>query len=65
MYMNGCYNLDSHFSRYFTDFILKSGYDPKNVRLVSVEDLPFVEEIVQKNILYTISISNKENMREN
>ena len=65
MYMNGRYNLYSHFSRYFTDFISKSGYDPKNIRLVSVEDLPFVEEIVQKNILYTISISNKENMREN
>ena len=30
MYMNGHKDLDSHTSRYFTDFISKSGYDPKN-----------------------------------
>ena len=48
--MNGHKDLDSHTSRYFTDFISKSGYDPKNFRGVSVEDLPAVEEIVQRNI---------------
>ena len=62
MYMNGHNDLDSHISRYFTDFISKSGYDPKSFRGVSVEDLPVVEEIVQRNILYTISISKKEDM---
>ena len=50
MYMNGHKDLDSHTSRYFTEFISKSGYDPKNFRGVSVEDLSVVEEIVQRNI---------------
>ena len=50
MYMNGHNDLDSHTSRYFTDFISKSGYDPKSFRGVSLEDLPVVEEIVQRNI---------------
>ena len=49
MYMKGHNDLDSHTSRYFTDFISKSGYDPKNFRGVSVEDLPVVDEIVQRN----------------
>ena len=47
MYMNGNNDLDSHTSRDFTEFVSKSGYDPKNFRGVSVENLPFVEEIVQ------------------
>ena len=49
MYMNGNSDLDSHTSRYFTEFITKSGYDPKNFRGASIVDLPFVEEIVQRN----------------
>ena len=52
MYMNGHKDLGSHASRYFTNFISKSGYDPKNVPGVSVEDLPVVEEIVQRNIFF-------------
>ena len=50
LYMNGHKDLDSHTSRYFTEFISKSGYNPKLFPGVSVEDLPVVEEIVQRNI---------------
>ena len=65
MYMNGHNDLDSHTSRYFTDFISKSGYDPKNFRGVSVEDLPVVEEIVQRNIfIYDFDIQEGEYVGE-
>ena len=50
MYMSGHNDLDSFTSRYFTELLSKSG--PKNVRGVSVEDLPVVQEIVQKKHLY-------------
>ena len=61
MYMNEHNDLDSHTSRYFTDFISKPGYDPKNFRGVSVEDLPVVEEIVQRNIfIYDFDIQEGE-----
>ena len=50
MYMNRHNDLDSHTSRYFSEFVSKSGYDPKNFRGFFVEDLPVVEEIVQRNI---------------
>ena len=52
MYMNGHKDLGSHTSRYFTNFISKSGYDPKNFLGVSVENLPVVEEIVQKKYFF-------------
>ena len=49
----------------FTDFISKSGYDPKNFRGVSVEDLPVVEEIVQRNIfIYDFDIQEGEYVGE-
>ena len=65
MYMNGHNNLDSHTSRYFTDFISKSGYDPKSFRGVSVEDLPVVEKIVQRNIfIYDFDIQEEEYVGE-
>ena len=44
--MNGHNDLDSHTSRYITDFVSKSGHDPKNFRGFSVEDLSVVELIV-------------------
>ena len=51
--------------RYFTDFISKSGYDPKSFRGVSVEDLPAVEEIVQRNIfMYDFDIQDGEYIGE-
>ena len=65
MYMNGRKDLDSHTSRYFTDFISKSGNDPKNFRGVSVEDLPVVEGIVQRNIfIYDFDIQEGEYVGE-
>ena len=65
MYMNGHNDLDSHTSRYFTDFISKSSYDPKNFRGVSVEDLPVVEEIVQRNtFIYNFDIQEGEYVGE-
>ena len=65
MYMNGHNDLDSHSSRYFTDFISKSGYDTKNFRGASVEDLPVVEEFVQRNIfIYNFDIQEGEYVGE-
>ena len=61
MYMNGHKDFDSHTSRYFIEFISKSAYDPKNFRGVSVEDLPVVEEILQRNIfIYYFDIQERE-----
>ena len=39
MYMNGHNDLDSQTSRYFTELLSKSGYDPKSFRGVSVEKI--------------------------
>ena len=65
MYMNGPNDLDSHTSRYFTEFISKSGYDPKKFRGVSVENLPVVEEIVQRNIfIYDFDIQESDYVGE-
>ena len=61
MCMNGHNDLDSHTSRYFTEFISKSSFEPKNFRGVSVKDLPVVEEIVQRNIfIYDFDIQEGE-----
>ena len=63
MYMNGHNDLDSHNFRYFTELISKSGYDPKNFRGVSVEDLPVVEKNVQRNIfIYNFDIQEGEHV---
>ena len=65
MYMNGHNDLDSHTSRYFTDVISKSGHDPKIFPVVSVEDLPVVEEIVQRKIfIYDFNIQKGEYVGE-
>ena len=65
MYMNGQIDIESHTSRYFTDFISKSGYDPKSFRGVSVEYLPVVEEIVQRIIfIYDFDIQEGEYVGE-
>ena len=65
MYMNGYKDLDSHTSINFKEFISKSGYDPKNVCGVSVEDLPAVEGIVQRNIfMYDFDIQEGEYVGE-
>ena len=43
LYINGHKYLESHTSRYFTEFIKKSGRDLKSFRAFSVEKLPVVE----------------------
>ena len=43
------------------NFVSKSGYEPKHFRGFSVEDLPVVEEIVQRNIfIYNFDIQEGE-----
>ena len=61
MYLHGHSNLDAHTSQLFTEFISKSGYDPKNFRGVSIDDLPLVDEIVERNIfIYNFDIQEIE-----
>ena len=57
MYMNVHNDLDSHISRYFTEFKTITARDSKKFRRVSVGNLPLVEEIVQRTIfLYNFDI---------
>ena len=60
--MNGHNDLDSHTSRYFTEFIIKSGHDPKSFHGVSVEFYLFSRKLCKETYLYRISISKKVNM---
>ena len=63
--MNGHNDLDSHTSRYLTEFVSESVYDPKNFRGVSKENLPVVENIVQRNIFeYDFDIQRGEYVGE-
>ena len=45
--MNGHNDLDSHTSRYFTKFIIKSGHDPKKFHGVSVETYLFSRKLCE------------------
>ena len=48
-------------SQLFTEFISKSGYDPKNFLGVAIDDLPLVEGIVERNIfIYDFDIQEGE-----
>ena len=49
MYLHGHSNLDAHTSQLFTEFISKSGYNTKNFCGVSIDDLPVVEGLVERN----------------
>ena len=65
MYLHGHSNLDAHTSQLFTEFISKSGYDPKNFRGVSIDDLPVVEGLVERNIfIYDFDIQEGEYVGE-
>ena len=65
MYLHGHINLDAHTSQLFTEFISKSGYDPKNFLRVAIDDLPLVEEIVERNIyIYNFDITEGEYVGE-
>ena len=65
MYLHGHINLDTHTSQLFTDLISNSGYDPKNFRGVSVNDLTLVEKIVERNNFnYSFDIQEGEYVGE-
>ena len=65
MYMNGHNDLDSQTTNFFTEFISKSGYGPKNFRGLSVEDTTVVENFLQGNIfIYNFDIQEGENVEE-
>ena len=60
MYMNGRNDLNSHTSRYFTDFISKSGYDPKNFKEFLKKTYLLSRKLIKGTSLYTISIDIQE-----
>ena len=65
MYLHGHSKFDAHTSQLFTEFISKSGYDPKNFRGVPIDDLPLVEGIVERNIfIYDTDIQEGEYVGE-
>ena len=52
-------------SQLFIEFVSKSGSDPKNFRGVSVDDLPFVEGINERNIfINNFDIQEGEDVQE-
>ena len=51
MCLHGHSYLDAHTIQLFTQFITKSKDDPKKFRGVSIDDLPLVEGIVERNII--------------
>ena len=65
MYLHGHSKLDAHTSQLFTEFISRAGYDPKNFLGVAIDDLPLVEELVERNIFsYDFDIQEWEYVRE-
>ena len=50
MNMKGHNDCNSHTSRFFSDFVSKSGHVPENFCGTSVKKLPVVKEIVQRNL---------------
>ena len=65
MYLHGHSNLDAQTFQLFTEFISKSGYDPKNILGVTIDDSPLVEGIVELNkFIYTFDILEREYVEE-
>ena len=65
MYLHGHSNLDAPTSQLFTEFISKSGYDPKNFLGVAIDPLPLVEGIVERNkFIYDFDIHEGEYVGE-
>ena len=63
MYLHDHCNLDAHTSQLFEKFVSKSGYNPKNLRGVSLDDLPLEKDIDER--LCTILTFKKEKMLKN
>ena len=64
MYLHGHRNLNAHTSHLFTEFKWKSGYDPKKFLWNAINDLPLVEGIIERNLIYDFDLQ-EENMMEN
>ena len=65
MYLHGHSILNAHKSQLLTDFISKSGNDPKNFRGVAIDDLHLVEGIVERKIFnYDFDIQEGEYVGE-
>ena len=57
--LHGTTGLETSTSKIFNDFLEKSGCDPKQFRGVSMDNLPVVEDVVEKNIfIYDINIED-------
>ena len=50
VHLHGTTNLETSTSKIFNDFLEKSGCDPKQICGVSMDNLPIVEDVVEKNI---------------
>ena len=50
MYLHCHSNPNAHTSQPFAEFTSKSWYDPKKFRGVSIDDLPLVEKMIERNI---------------
>ena len=59
VHLHGTTGLETSTSKIFNDFMEKSGCDPKQFRGVSMDNLPVVEDVVEKNIsIYDINIED-------
>ena len=59
VHLHGTINLEISISKIFNDFLEKLGCDPKQFRGVSIDNLPVVEDVVEKNIfIYDIDIKD-------
>ena len=59
VHLHGTTGLETSVSKIFNDFLGKSGCDPKQFRGVSMDNLPVVEDVVEKNIfIYDINIED-------
>ena len=57
VHLHGITNLETSTSKIFNDFLEKSGCDPKQFRGVSMDNLPIVEDLAEKNIfIYDIDL---------
>ena len=50
VHLHGTTSLETSTSKIFNDFLEKSGCEPKQFRGVSMDNLPIVEDVVEKNI---------------
>ena len=62
VHLHGTTSLETSTSKIFNDFLEKSGCEPKQFRGVSMDNLPIVEDVVEKNIfIHDIDIEDIDN----